>query len=418
MEWQQTRLLAPRVQIRLSEVVAMRSAITRRVLGSWALGTIACGCFAPTIVDPDVLATTPSVFAQFANPPVGIAVSPGGRTFVSFSRALDEQAPYSLGELVAGTPVLYPPGFQQDLGDPADDRLLSVQAITFDGLGRLWILDSGKVGQQPIRPGTPKLVAIDLRTNEVVRRLVLPPEIAGPTAMISDVRIDLTHGSAGTAFLTDASSEGPNGLIVIDLGRGTMMRRLGDHPSMRPEPNLVTSCEGQPLIIRQGSKAGTPFRAGVDGVALDADGHHLYYRPLTSRHLYRVNTDGLVDPNWTDLEIAGTIEDLGDLGFASDGLLEDTAGRLFLTDYEHNSIWRLDDGRLELIAQSSTLLWPDTMSLGPDGKLVCTASQLERSPRLRGTDETFRPFTVWQIATDSQPLYLGGEEPEPRGLGR
>lgn len=352
---------------------------------------------------------TMSKLAQLDNVAVGVAVSRTGRIFLSFSRAIDEREPYSLAELIDGKPVLFPPGFRQDAGAPAPDRLLSVQALTVDALDRLWILDTAKVGQAPIVPGTPKLVAIDLHSNQAVQTILFPPGVAGPTAMLNDVRIDLSKGKAGTAFLTDSATPGPNGLVVVDLATGTSMRRLNDHPTTKPDPGLVAQSEGQPLIVRQGPDAGQPYRVGSDGIALDADGHHLYYRPLTSHHLYRVSSDALADPAMNDAAVAATIEDLGDLGFASDGLLGDAQGRLYLTDYEHNAIHRRNpDGSIETIAQASQLLWPDSMSLRADGTLICTATQIERSPRLRGTDQRIRPFTVWQVATDGQPLYLGG----------
>ena len=359
----------------------------------------------------DGSAGSPSRLARFDNVAVGVAVSRTGRIFLSFSRAIDEREPYSLAELVDGKPLLFPAGFTQDAGPPAPDRLLSVQALTVDALDRLWILDTAKVGQAPIVPGTPKLVAVDLPSNKVVQTIFFPPAVAGPTAMLNDVRIDLGKGKAGTAFLTDSSSEGPNGLVVVDLATGTAMRRLNDHPSTRPDSDLVATSEGRPLIVRQGPDAGRPFRVGADGIALDAGGHHLYYRPLTSHHLYRVSTDALADAGAGDAAVAATVEDLGDIGFASDGLLEDAQGRLYLTDYEHNAIHRRNtDGNIAVIARHDRLLWPDSMSLRGDGTLICTATQIERSPRLRGSDQRIRPFTVWQLATDGQPLFLTGPE--------
>lgn len=104
--------------------------------------------------------------------------------------------------------------------------------------------------------------------------------------------------------------------------------------------------------------------------------------------------------------------DLGDLGFAFEGLLADTQGRLYLTDHEHNAIrWRSRDGTIEIRARDPQLLWPDSLSLRGDGALICTATQIERSARLRGSDQRIRPFTVWKIATDGQPLFLSDAGP-------
>lgn len=84
---------------------------------------------------------------------------------------------------------------------------------------------------------------------------------------------------------------------------------------------------------------------GADGIAISRDGEHLYYCPLSSRRLFRVSTEAL----WSGGEEAAakSVEDLGDRGFASDGLESDDKGRLYLTDYEHNAILRRgEDGRL------------------------------------------------------------------------
>lgn len=357
-------------------------------------------------------ADRPAVLAQMSTVAVGVAVSHRGRTFLSFSRAIDETEPWSLAELVAGVPIQYPPNFHQDVGAPAPDRLLSVQALTIDAQDRLWILDTAKIGQAPITPGTPKLVAIDLATDRVVQTIPFPPEVAGATAMLNDVRIDLGKGAAGSAFLTDSATPGPNGLVVVDLATGSARRRLNDHPTTRPQPDLVVMSEGMPLIVQQGPDAGQPYRVGSDGIALDADGHHLYYRPLTGHHLYRVSTDALVDPAASDADVEATIEDLGDLGFASDGLLGDAEGGLYLTDYENNVVHhRGKDGQLEAVMSDSSLLWPDSLALTADGTLVATTTQIERSARLRGTDQRVRPFTVWGVATGSHPLYLSSASP-------
>jgi sugar lactone lactonase YvrE len=339
--------------------------------------------------------------------PVGIVVSGSGRLFLSFSRAIDENEPFSLAEVKNGKTELYPPGLAQELGAPAPDRLLSVQALTVDAADRLWIIDTAKVGQNPIVPGTAKLVGVDLASDRVVATFFFPPEVAGASALVNDVRVDLRRGAGGMAFFTDSSTDGPNGLIVLDLATGQSWRRLNDHPSTKPDPGFVGRSEGQPLIVRKGPKSGQPYRAGSDGIALDADGHHLWYSPLSSRHLYRVDADRLADPNAGEAEVAATVEDLGDRGFASDGLLGDEEGRLYLTDYENQAIHRRSaDGTIDVVASDDRLLWPDSMTLGSDGTLYFTATQIERSSLLRGGDERLRPFTVWRIDTDSRPLAL------------
>lgn len=348
----------------------------------------------------------------FDNLPVGIAVSKDGRTFLAFSRSIDDKNPYSVAELKDGKPQLYPPGLKQDNGSPAPDRLLAVQALTVDARNRLWILDTGKVGTNAILPGSPKLLAVDLATNQVVRTVTFPAAIAGPSAFLNDVVVDLTRGKEGTAFLTDASAEGPNGLVVVDLATGRATRRLNDHPSTKGDKNLVLKVRGQPVIAKQGSGIGEPVRLGSDGIALSADGQWVYYSPLTSHHLYRVRADALADVQRGDADVAKTVEDLGDRGFASDGLLGDAEGRVYLTDLENDAIHRrTPDGKMELVVKSPALRWPDSMALKPDGTLVFTVTQIDLSPRFQGRDARVRPFVVYEVKTDSKPLMRGGTPP-------
>src|SRR5439155_25235233 len=113
-------------------------------------------------------------------------------------------------------------------------------------------------------------------------------------------------------------------------------RRLNGHPSVTAEPNFVPKVAGQPLMIRAPKEKPQPLQIGSDGIAIGADGRWLYYCPLASRHLYRVDAAALADEKQGDEAVAATVQDLGDRGFASDGLETDAQDRIYLTDYENN----------------------------------------------------------------------------------
>jgi hypothetical protein len=112
-----------------------------------------------------------------------------------------------------------------------------------------------------------------------------------------------------------------------------------------------------------------------------------------------VSVDALADQRVDDSAVATTVQHLGDRGFASDGLGEDTQGRVYLTDYENNAIRRRGtDGNYEIIAQ-------DTMALGHDGYLYFTANQLNRQAQFhRGRDLRQRPFVLFRTRVDGKPL--------------
>jgi sugar lactone lactonase YvrE len=143
--------------------------------------------------------------------------------------------------------------------------------------------------------------------------------------------------------------------------------------------------EGQPLLSRPKGGKPTPLTIGSDGIAISHDGQHLYYCPLASRRLYRVRTDALLDERAGDEEVARTVEDLGDRGFASDGLETDDRGRIYLADYEHNAILRRGaDGQYETLVHDPRVLWPDTLSLAAEG-YTCTSRRTSCTGRSYST---------------------------------
>ena len=108
-------------------------------------------------------------------------------------------------------------------------RVAPVGLFFRDDHDRLWALDTGSINFQPVIPGTPKLVAYDLKTNKEVKRITFPSEVVKTATYLNDVRFDLKRGAEGMAFITDSSARGENGIIVVDLASGQSWRRLDRH---------------------------------------------------------------------------------------------------------------------------------------------------------------------------------------------
>jgi sugar lactone lactonase YvrE len=342
--------------------------------------------------------------------PTGVTVSHQGRIFVNFPRWGDD-VEATVAELRDGRTVPYP---DENANDPASNSdqqaFVSVQSVVVDPLDRLWVLDTGSPMFQQTMPGGPKLVCIDLSTDEVVRTITFPVDVVLPTTYLNDVRFDLRRGGQGMAFITDSSDSGPNGIIVVDLATGESWRRLSDHPSTKAEPPLRyrPMVEGEYLMKRPGDGQEGPMTMGSDGIAISADGDRLYYCPLISRRLYSVSVDALCDLSMDDDAVGATVRDEGDRGSASDGLESDAAGRLYLTAYEQNAIVRRDpDGRFETLVHDPRLRWPDSMSLAMDGHLYVTANQLHHQPTYQGgQDRREKPYYLFRVPVDAGPVLL------------
>jgi sugar lactone lactonase YvrE len=339
--------------------------------------------------------------------PTGVTVSRQGRIFVNFPRWGDK-VPFTVAEIKQGLPVAFPDAEinRQDEGDAAH-HFLSVQSVVIDAEDRLWVLDTGSPLMKGTVPNGPKLVAIDLTTNKVIRTILLPPAVAGPKSYMNDVRFDLSVGTAGFAYITDSSSEGPNGIVVVDLATGHSWRKLDNHPSTRPEPDFIAIVEGQPMYKHEPGKPRTPFAAGADGIALSPDGSRLFYCPLSSRKLYSVSTAALRNEHLPAAQVAATVRLVAGKG-ASDGLESDMAGNVYAGDYETDSIHIVaPDGSLKLLTHDPTLLWPDTMSLADDGYLYVTSNQLERQAIFHdGSDFREKPYLLFRVKVDAKPVRL------------
>ena len=337
--------------------------------------------------------------------PTGVAVSAKGRIFVNFPRWGDDVV-FTVGEIRKGKVVAYPSQAANTF-DPARpaDTLSSVQSVVVDALDRLWILDSAAPGFQTRVAGAAKLMAVDLENNKIIKSLVIPANVALDTTYLNDVRFDLRVGKAGVAYITDSS--GPGGIIVVDLDSGHSWRKLTGHPSMLADPTFVPFVEGERLAKRAPGKAPQPFSVASDGIALASDGATLFYSPLSSRHLYSVPTKLLLNDAANDAVLSAAVLDLGEKG-ASDGMEVDDMGRLYAGDYEHNSIHqRQIDGQWKTIASDPRILWPDTLSIGPDGYLYFTANQLHRQAGFHeGKDLRQKPYMLFRVRINAGPVML------------
>jgi sugar lactone lactonase YvrE len=339
----------------------------------------------------------PEVVVSFAaRMPTGVAVTKAGRIFVCFPRRGDK-IPGTVVEYTPGKVESYPDAFTAgEEGDPAK-RFVSVQSLVMDARERLWALDTGLAGDA-LLPGGAKLVCMDLEKNQVVRTIPFPAEVMISGTYLNDVRIDLSRGPQGTAYVTDSSMRGPNGVLVVDLASGRVQRRLAGHISVTADKSFQAVVEGSCLQFREADGKTAAFHAGADGLALSADGKTLFYCPISARRLYAVATDLLADPAVSETRLAAAVQDLG-VKPASDGLTMDASGNLYVTAYEHNAIFvRRPTGVWETLAWDPRFIWPDGLTIAPDGYLYVATNQFHRQGMFHeGKDRRQPPYQIFKI---------------------
>lgn len=345
--------------------------------------------------------------------PTGVTVSSRGRIFVNFPRWGDP-VPYTVGEVKPDGSVVPYPSIDLNVLDTTRplDTLVSVQSVVVDPRDRLWLLDTGSLELGPVIDGGPKLVGVDLATNQPFIFIRFPKDVVLKTTYLNDIRFDLRRGEGGVAFITDSSKDGPNGVIVVDLHTGRSWRRLSDHPSTKAEAGFVPFVEGRALLEHPNGERSRPIRIGSDGLALNQDGGRLYYTALASRRLWSVDAGALADQRLGDGDVATTICDEGMIP-AADGLEADAQGRLYVTAWEQNAVVRRSPGReFETIVHDPRLLWPDTLCLANDHRLYVIANQLHRQRTYdpEGKDRRERPYALFRVRVDADPVRLLGEQ--------
>lgn len=341
--------------------------------------------------------------------PVGVAVTSTGRTFVSYPRWGDTVA-FTLAELRGGREVPYPAGGALQKGNTAagpQNNMVSLQGILVDARDRLWALDTSTVNMKAVQPFVPKLICIDTRTNRIIRTIRFSRDVVPPTSYLNDLRIDLRRGDQDTVYITDSGAQGPCGIVVVDIATGRAVRRLGDDPRVKPEPDFVAFVEGRAMFRRPTPAQAARVAIGSDGIAISADGGRLFWCPLSSRKLYSVPTQALADPDVSNDALREQVRDHGEKGVA-DGLCEDMANRIYVTSVEQNAVVRrLPSGLFETIVQDDRLLWPDTLDLARNGYLYVINNQLHRQKSYNaGRDLRQRPFHLWRIRVDARPVEL------------
>jgi len=343
--------------------------------------------------------------ASFDHQVTGVTVSKDGRIFVNFPR-WTEDTEVSVAELKDGKLVPFPDAAWNSWRNArkdevtAKDHWVCVQSVVAGPNGNLWVLDPAAPAMAALVPGGPKLVEIDLKTNQPARTIAFDESVAPQGSYLNDVRF---APDGKTAYLTDSGAKGA--LVVVDLDSGRAHRVLDGDPTTQPDKSVTVTYDGKPL--RRPDGRGVEFAA--DGIALSPDGKTLYWQAIKGKTLYSLPTEtlagsitsALMPTALADKSVSGRIETVGENGPADGLIIARKDGRMYVTSPQDDSIKVRDlsakGNSLSTVVQDKRLRWPDTFAEGPDGTLYVTTSHIQDSAFYKPDAPAALPTELWSF---------------------
>jgi len=324
----------------------------------------------------------------------GVAMSGDGRMFVNAPFWTDPHGPSVLEVTSETTATPYPDAewnrrWQDAAGLDPERTFICVQSVYVDpeNSSTLWILDPASPQFSGVIPGGAKLVRVDLDTDTVDQVIPFDSTTAPTGSYLNDVRVSTDQTRA---YITDSNL---GALVVVNLADGTARRVLDDHPAMAADTSLVLTIGGREF---RGLNGEVPQIAS-DGIALSPDDDYVYVHALTGTHLYRIPTGALNDPNLPADSLGERVEDVGET-VVTDGMIAGPDGTIYHTALEADAIvgWHPERG-LDTLVTDPRLKWPDSFTLGPDGELRVTTSQIHLMPQYnRNINRRSDPYRVFR----------------------
>jgi sugar lactone lactonase YvrE len=246
-----------------------------------------------------------------------------------------------------------------------DELFQTPLGVVVDRQYRLWIIDHGKHGFD-----TPRLVAIDLLTDEIVHDHSFDNNASPGGSFLQDLQVS---PDGRTVFIADVSFWRKKPAIVVhDVATATDRRVLEGHSSVTAQDWIINT-PAKKMTFFGGLAAMKP---GIDGIAVTPDGLWLAYGAMSHDTLYRVPIAALLNNSLSDGTVASRVEALGRKPL-SDGLSSDIEGGVWITDVEHGAVLRMaPDGTLQTWVKDPRIRWADALSFGPDGWLYLADSAI------------------------------------------
>ncbi|RVU00300.1 hypothetical protein EOD41_12510 [Mucilaginibacter limnophilus] len=320
----------------------------------------------------------------------GVAISAKGRLFVTYPR-WEGPYKYAVVEVMKdGSAKPFPDEAMNEWmpGEDGRNKWVCVQTAYIDDNDFLYIVDPAAPKLEKVVDvnNAAKVVKFNLQTNKIDRVYNFPQTIDNHS-YLNDIRVDTQKQMA---YLTNS---GTGGIVILDLTTGKSRQVLQNHRSVHPDPYAKFIIDGHEL-----KKQGQPVTFQSDGIALTHNGSYLYYKTITDKKLNRIRTSALLDTTLTGQQLAGAVEELGDVAH-TDGMEFDWKGTLYLGDPTTYELLQVGpDHKPRTWIKSADLIWPDTYSVSKEGYIYVTTSQINKQPAYNdGVNKRSQPYKVYKI---------------------
>ncbi|KAK4549790.1 hypothetical protein LTR36_005091 [Oleoguttula mirabilis] len=326
------------------------------------------------------------------HPVNGISTTPAGRLFVLFARVDGSTGPQVAEyDRATNTSTAYPNEEWNSYtsgSDPAT-HLIRTNSQRIGPDGNLWLVDTGSpsFGAPVILPSGPKLVVVNLTTNEVCKVYNMGNATLS-SSLLDDVRF---NPLTGMAYLTDA---GAPGIILLNLATGDTRRVLVDDAST--SAYMPISAEGSLLHATGGAFE----HVYADQHEVSPDGKWYYYQPANGG-MSMIETKYL-DQAFYNSSLAQVLSQYRQPYAhtpSTGGTAIDADGNIYVSDTDSQRIITVHpNGTMTLLVQDPRLLWVDAMWVDTQKRLWMPAAQLNRgTPFNNGTSYVVPPLHVFTI---------------------
>lgn len=293
----------------------------------------------------------------YPHPINGISTTPEGRLFLVISRVDNSTGPSIVEyDRSTNTSTAYPNSEWNSYAEGKDPgtHFVGINGQRIGPDGKLYVVDKGApdFGAPVLLPNGPKIVRVDLQSNEV-DRVYYMGNATKSFSFIDDIRFG--PPSSGKAYLTDA---GTPGLIILDLNTGGVVRALDNHISTRGI--TPPSAEGKFLYFD-----GKPFYIYADQLEVSPDGKWLYYQPCEggmSRIEIRWMDHAYYNSSLNSNEVLGGYVEPFALTPSTGGTAIAADGTVYVSDTQRQAIIKVAaNGTISTFVQDPRLLWIDAM---------------------------------------------------------